>query len=249
MNETTIQLPEMNAATITQWYSRRCRSQEQAILKQGVQAPDAPLAGPERLPAAMQKSPDLYSENSAEAHIFILPPNTAGKAKLKGRLQPRPSSQAPPFHPALPAQTAPAPVITLPFILTSGQLPAVAGPSQVMAAPGSSQVMALNMPLPPPLPQSTQLHTSSVPYTTQQYRKRKQERERSGTFTRKYVKKTDVILCKKCNKERRHPSHQQYFGNWYCEESETQSYSEWRAVLEKRGYGRKKTGSDNPPAP
>uniref|UniRef100_A0A8C1T7V1 Ependymin-like 1 n=1 Tax=Cyprinus carpio TaxID=7962 RepID=A0A8C1T7V1_CYPCA len=29
---------------------------------------------------------------------------------------------------------------------------------------------------------------------------------------------------------------QQYFGNWFCKESETQSYGEWRSVLEERGY-------------
>ncbi|KAI9545072.1 hypothetical protein NQZ68_039591 [Dissostichus eleginoides] len=46
----------------------------------------------------------------------------------------------------------------------------------------------------------------------------------------------------KCNKDRKPPAHLQYFGNWYCQESETQSYEEWRAVLEQRGYGGKKRG-------
>ncbi len=99
-----------------------------------------------------------------------------------------------------------------------------------------------NLPLPSAMPPSAQTQTSSqdVPYSTQQYRKRKQEREQTGTVTRKYVRKTDVILCRKCNKERKPPSHLQYFGNWYCKESETQSYGEWRAVLEERGYRKKK---------
>ncbi|KAI7790316.1 hypothetical protein IRJ41_008666 [Triplophysa rosa] len=96
MSETTIQLPEVNAATVTQWFSRRCKSQEQGILKQGIQSPDAPMAAPEKLPAAMQKEPTLYSGNLAEPHLFILPPNTAGEAKLKGRSQPQAISQAPP---------------------------------------------------------------------------------------------------------------------------------------------------------
>ncbi|KAL3052064.1 hypothetical protein OYC64_004757 [Pagothenia borchgrevinki] len=55
MTETTIQLPEVNVATVTQWFSRRCRSQEQQVLKQGIPAPDAPMAGPEQLLVAMQK--------------------------------------------------------------------------------------------------------------------------------------------------------------------------------------------------
>ncbi|XP_057184274.1 ras-associated and pleckstrin homology domains-containing protein 1-like [Triplophysa rosa] len=204
MSETTIQLPEVNAATVTQWFSRRCKSQEQEILKQGIQSPDAPMAAHEKLPAAMQKEPTLYSGNLAEPHLFILPPNTAGEAKLKGRSQPQAISQAPPSHQGLPVIAPALPV----FILPSVQLP------------------------------------------TLQYRKRKQKREEdTGTVTRQYVRKTDVILCKKCNNERKPPSHLQYFGNWYCRESETQSYDEWRAVLEKRGYRKnKQTGNDNPPA-
>ncbi|KAK7157016.1 hypothetical protein R3I94_006926 [Phoxinus phoxinus] len=238
MSETTIQLPEVNAATVTQWFSRRCKSQEQVILKQGIQAPEAPMAGPENLPAAMQKGQTLYSANLAEPHLFVLPPNTAGEAKLKGRSQPQAIFQAPPSS-RLPV-IAPAPPVSLPFIVPPVQPPTV---------PGTSQVMFFNLPLPSPMPPSAQTQTSSqaVPYSTQQYRKRKQEREHTGTVTRKYVRKTDVILCRKCNKERKPPSHLQYFGNWYCEESETQSYDEWRAVLMERGYRKKKPGNDNPP--
>ncbi|KAK9957917.1 hypothetical protein ABG768_028069 [Culter alburnus] len=254
MSETTIQLPEVNAATVTQWFSRRCKSQEQEILKQGIQAPDAPMAGPEELPAAIQKGPTLYSGSLAEPHLFILPPNTAGEAKLKGRSQPQAISKAPPSHQGLPViarPIAPALPFSLPFILPSVQLPTVidaSAPSSTV--PGTSQVMFFNLPLPSAMPPSAQTQTSSqaVPYSTQQYRKRKQERELTGTVTRKYVRKTDVILCKKCKKERRPPSHLQYFGNWYCKESETQSYGEWRAVLEERGYRKKKPGNDNPPA-
>ncbi|XP_026110190.1 uncharacterized protein LOC113083135 [Carassius auratus] len=250
MSETTIQLPEVNAATVTQWFSRRGKSQEQEILKQGIQAPDAPMAGPETLPAALQKGPTLYPGNLAKPHLFILPPNTAGKAKLKGRSQPQAISQAPTSHQGLPV-IAPALPVSLPFILPSVQLPTVIGtcaPSTTV--PGTSQVMFFNLPLPSVMPPSAQTPTSGqdVPYSTQQYRKRKLERERTGTVTRKYVKKTDVILCRKCNKERKPPSHLQYFGNWFCKESETQSYDEWRAVLQERGYRKKKKGNGNPPA-
>ncbi|AWO96044.1 Hypothetical protein SMAX5B_006830 [Scophthalmus maximus] len=105
-----------------------------------------------------------------------------------------------------------------------------------------------NLPLPSAIPPSTVTQTQAVPYITQQYRQRRQESERTGTFKRKYERKTDVILCKKCLRERKPPSHLQYFGNWYCEESETQTYVEWRTGLEKLGFGKKKPGNDNPPA-
>ncbi|XP_073719234.1 uncharacterized protein [Misgurnus anguillicaudatus] len=248
MRETTIQLPQMNASTISDWFSKRDKSQDVGVTKQGINFPDAPMAGPEKLPAALQKGPTLFSGSLAEPHLFVLPRNTAGEAKLKRRSQPPAITQAPPSHQRLPI-IAPAIPVSLPFILPSLQLPTVVDTSS--SVPGTSQVVFFNVPLPSAMPPSAQTQTSSqaVPYSTQQYRKRKQMREDTGTVTRKYVRKTDVILCRKCNKERKPPSHLQYFGNWYCKETETQSYAEWRAVLEGRGYGKKKTGNDNPPAP
>ncbi|XP_073671681.1 uncharacterized protein [Paramisgurnus dabryanus] len=233
MRETTIQLPQMNASTISDWFSKRYKSQDVRVTKQGINFPDAPMAGPEKLPAALQKGPTLFPGSLAEPHLFVLPRNTAGEAKLKRRSQPPAISQAPPSHQKLPI-IAPAIPVSLPFILPSLQLPTVVDTSS--SVPGTSQVVFFNVPLPSAMPPSAQTQTSSqaVPYSTQQYRKRKQMREDTGTVTRKYVRKTDVILCRKCNKERKPPSHLQYFGNWYCKETETQSYAEWRAVLEGR---------------
>ncbi|KAJ4921774.1 hypothetical protein JOQ06_025942, partial [Pogonophryne albipinna] len=234
MTQTTIQLPEVNVATVTQWFSRRCRSQEEQVLKQGIPAPDTPMAGPEQILVAMQKGTSLFPGSLAEPHTFVLPPNTGCEAKLQKRSQPVAISQVPPPPPyyALPF-LAPTPPFSTPYMMVpSVQLPQVPGPSQVV--PGSSQMMLLNMPL-PLVTQALTSGQSNVPYTTQQNRERKEEREQSGSGKRKYVKKTDAIICKKCNKDRKPPAHLQYFGNWYCQESETQSYEDWRAVLEQRG--------------
>ncbi|KAI9543825.1 hypothetical protein NQZ68_008873 [Dissostichus eleginoides] len=204
MTETTIQLPEVNVATVTQWFSRRCRSQEQQILKQGIPAPDAPMAGPEQLLVAMQKGTSLavwLSLTPLFCHQTLLVP------------------PPPPYY-AL-TFLAPTPPFSTPYMVPSVQLLQVPGPSQVV--PRSSRMMLLNM----PLASATQALTSSqsnVPYTTQQYRKKKEEREQSGSGKIKYVKKTDAIICKNCNKDRKPPAHLQYFGNWYCKESETQSH-------------------------
>ncbi|KAL2090453.1 hypothetical protein ACEWY4_015141 [Coilia grayii] len=43
MEDTTIQLPEVNTATLAQWYNK---AQETAVLRQGIPLPQAPLAGP-----------------------------------------------------------------------------------------------------------------------------------------------------------------------------------------------------------
>ncbi|XP_078805338.1 uncharacterized protein LOC110014613 [Oryzias latipes] len=79
MSETTIQLPEVNAATVTQWYSRRCRAQEKLILNQGIPQPAASMAATEKLPDPLQKGTPLQMGTSAQPHIFVLPPNTAGE--------------------------------------------------------------------------------------------------------------------------------------------------------------------------
>ncbi|XP_028298563.1 uncharacterized protein LOC114460884 isoform X2 [Gouania willdenowi] len=85
MSETTIQLPEVNAATVSQWYCRRCKAQEQDILKQGLPALQAPMAASSRLPPALQKGQTFTFGSLAQPHPFVLPPNTAGQAQLKGR--------------------------------------------------------------------------------------------------------------------------------------------------------------------
>ncbi|KAK5906920.1 hypothetical protein CesoFtcFv8_004823 [Champsocephalus esox] len=195
MTETTIQLPEVNVATVTQWLSRRCRSQEQQVLKQGIPAPDAPMAGPEQLLVAKQKGTSLFPGSLAEPHAFVLPSNTAGEAKLQKRSQPVAISQGhpPPPYYALPF-LAPTPPFSTPYMMVpSVQLPQVPGPSQVV--PGSSQIMILNMPF-PLVTQALTSGQSNVPYTTQQNRERKEEREPSGSGKGKYVKKTDAIICR-----------------------------------------------------
>ncbi len=77
----------------------------------------------------MQEGPTLYSGSLAEPHLFVLPPNTAGEAKLKGRSQPQAISQAALSHQGLPviapALPAPALPVSLPFLLPCVQLPTV----------------------------------------------------------------------------------------------------------------------------
>ena len=91
-------------------------SRRSQVLKQGVAAPDTPMAGPEKLPAAMQKGPTLHSATLAASYHFFLLPNTAGQATLNQKPQPRAISQAPPP----PHYITPAPV---PFFLAPVKLP------------------------------------------------------------------------------------------------------------------------------
>ncbi|XP_067281933.1 uncharacterized protein [Pseudorasbora parva] len=84
-------------------------------------------------------------------------------------------------------------------------------------------------------------HAVAVPSSKQCYQKRKLVQEKDGISARKNVQRSLYIKCRKCNKERIKSTHLQYFGNWYCQETDTKPFAEWKAELMKRGYGRKKT--------
>ncbi|XP_078802180.1 uncharacterized protein LOC105353958 isoform X2 [Oryzias latipes] len=168
----------------------------------------------------------------AEPHFFVPPPNTAGEAKVK--LEPQLQTQAPQ------KLDLPASLSSTAFIVPSGST------SLVLVPPILNVPFSVVMP-PPAVPIKVSLlpspqAASNTPYTTQQYRKRKMEAEKMGVVKRKYIKKTDAMTCSKCGGNRQPTSHRQYFGNWFCEATETQSYDNWRAELEKRGYGKKKEG-------
>ena len=79
---------------------------------------------------------------------------------------------------------------------------------------------------------------SDVPYTTQRYRKRKLEKEKEGIIKRKYERKK-TPTCKQCGQERKPPAHVQYFMNWFCGATATDSFENWKKEMTKKGYGRK----------
>ena len=88
--------------------------------------------------------------------------------------------------------------------------------------------------------QSSAVLTSSVPYTTQRYRKRKLDEERAGLKERKYERKAVGFQCKRCGKDRQSEGHEQYFGNIFCRATSSISFEEWKANLVTKNYGKKK---------
>ncbi|KAH3712187.1 hypothetical protein DPMN_041979 [Dreissena polymorpha] len=89
-----------------------------------------------------------------------------------------------------------------------------------------------------PQPMVTFLDRSNIPYTTQRYRKRKLEMEKEGITKRKYDRKK-VPVCKQCGQDRIPPDHVQYFMNWFCRSTATQSFEDWKTEIMKKGYGKK----------
>ncbi|KAK7940034.1 hypothetical protein WMY93_003360 [Mugilogobius chulae] len=156
---------------------------------------------------------------------FILPaPSLVPQAPV--RLQPAPATRlfqtVPTYHHSVPQVNHPVPQII--------QFP----------SPTIRQAPQFILPSPQTLSSLAPASRGQVPYTTQLYQQKKQKEEESGKRKRSYTRKSDTILCKYCEKDRNPATHHQYFGNWYCEATATQSLAEWRKDMEGRGYGRKK---------
>ena len=114
---------------------------------------------------------------------------------------------------------------------------------------------------PPVLPKLPQLHSANVVVvspsgpvtatpvaiavpavpilaTTQSYRKRKV----SAVPLKKYRPRTGASQCSKCQKDRTSATgHHQYFGNWFCPQTATETYEAWRARPQtEKQYKKKK---------
>jgi hypothetical protein len=163
-----------------------------------------------KTPDARQK-PTCLPSGEADPFVFHEPPSTIGMAKLKRRTK-KPTSTPRPLEPTP--------------ILPS---PALGGNAGItfQFAPSSSSA-------------TVQIPSSSVPYSTQQYRKRKQQQEDLGNRKRKYVRTATTVKCGKCGEDRIPPTHQQYMGYRYCQTKDAIPFAVWRDNLQRAGVARKK---------
>ncbi|XP_042627584.1 uncharacterized protein LOC109091091 [Cyprinus carpio] len=81
MDETMIQLFELNQRTLIQWFQRQQKNQEMSVLAQGLTPPDPIDVADTQLPPPRKKLDDVPS-TSGPKHQFILPPNREGQAPL-----------------------------------------------------------------------------------------------------------------------------------------------------------------------
>lgn len=115
MRETTIQLPDVNQTTISQWFIKR-EKKEQETLKQGITPPHQEATSSQPLPAAVPLPPALPQVSFPFPFTFVLPDNTTGRATLRGPaprcrpLQPKPVPPRGPV-PIQPKQTDRIPVV------------------------------------------------------------------------------------------------------------------------------------------
>lgn len=161
-----------------------------------------------------RQKPESLQSGLIQTFQFRDPPNTAGMARLKIR-HPKPTPPA-----AVPVMPRP---LLLPAIQSAVRFPVVLSPPSV-----TQPTWTLSQP------------GETVPYSTQQYRKRKAEKEQEGMVKRSYMKTACSVKCSKCGEERKPPTHQQYMGYRYCQQTDQVAFLEWRAALQAKGVARKK---------
>ena len=114
-------------------------------------------------------------------------------------------------------------------------------PVQVqLAGLPAPQIPVIIVPASAPQGEANLMADTAASRSRHYYLKRKQDRELAGNPTRKYVRSSKPIVSGKCGKSREAELHKQYFGNWYCQATESTLYEEWKEAHKNRGYGKRK---------
>nr|XP_055053697.1 uncharacterized protein LOC129438809 [Misgurnus anguillicaudatus] len=84
LQDTTLQLVEVNQTTLINWHNNKFKKQDQTLLLQGIDLPDPFSVAAEALPPASVRAV-APPQVQGEQHNYNLPQSTAGQAKLKRR--------------------------------------------------------------------------------------------------------------------------------------------------------------------
>ena len=203
MEETSIALLEINNATLTTWYNARAKRQERLLLEQGLKTVRPPIEASRELPPAR-----VRAEPTEPAP---LPPEQGHQFRLpaitvgeSSRVKRRLWPSSSQVPPPVPTAGAPGPV----FIL--------------------------------PAPQTTQPGTQPQPSTSFGqsrtniwYHAQQEKRKSKGQNVRAYKRTKAGFTCKKCGNLRTSEKHTQYYGQWYCADTDKETLEEWRSSRKK----------------
>lgn len=220
MQDTTLQLVEVNQTTLVQWHNGRVKKQDERLLLQGMDLPDPHGVAAETLPPASVRAV-APPQVQGDKHVYNLPHSTAGQARLKRRIC---SNTTEVVTPKLPT---PRPIIPRPV----GNLQVPVLPSSSLTVPLASHstptftlfVVPQN-PLPTapttpslvlPPPATVSLSQLPVP--------------------RPYHRKVEANTCRKCGQFRTAATgHSQFRGTIYCPVTETLSKEQWLEQVKKK---------------
>ncbi|XP_058625088.1 uncharacterized protein LOC131536281 [Onychostoma macrolepis] len=230
MQDTTLQLVEVSQTTLVQWHNGRVRKQDQTLLLQGIDLPDAFGVAAEALPPASVRAVAL-PQVQGEQHIYNLPQSTAGQAKLKRRTSCSATEAVRPKQ-TTPRPTIPRPVGNLPLVPVV--LPRPSPSPTVTLASQTTPTMTLIFVPQNPLPTTPATlhlnpqpsHVLPPPATVSQSQ---------PTVPRPYHRKVESNTCRKCGQFRTAATgHSQYRGTIYCPATETLTKEQWLEKVKKK---------------
>nr|XP_055039096.1 uncharacterized protein LOC129426670 [Misgurnus anguillicaudatus] len=218
MNETSLQLVEVNQNTLINWFNERKIDQQVSLLVRGLDLPHPIPEAQEPLQDAKRLRTEL--QQPMQLHQYKLPDSTAGQAKQRVI-----SIRQPPLRPKTPA----APGASLQMVSTGFQnvpllqfVPVVQGMPMVQGMPVIHGVqMVQGMPLMQPV-----LQPAVVQGTTSQ--PAPPGPSQGAMPKRPYKRTVEANTCKKCGQFKiAETGHSQYRGKVYCPQTETVSKEVW----------------------
>ncbi|XDV52295.1 hypothetical protein PO909_021038 [Leuciscus waleckii] len=224
MQDTTLQLVEVNQTTLVQWHNGRVKKQDQTLLLQGIDLPDPLGVAAQALPPArvLAVAPPQVQ---GEQHIYKLPQSTAGQAKLKRRITGNTTEAV------IPKLATLRPIIPLPVGNLQPQLPEPVLPSPSPTVPLASHttptLTLFVVPQSPlPIAPATPSFVLPPPATVSQSQ---------PTVPRPYHRKVEANTCRKCGQFRTAATgHSQFRGSIYCPVTETLIKEQWLEKVKKK---------------
>ncbi|XP_078795050.1 uncharacterized protein LOC144988490 [Oryzias latipes] len=262
MEETMIQLFELNQRTLIQWFQRREKNQERSVLAQGLTPPEPVAVAASDLPAPRQKMDEAPS-TSGPKFKFILPLNRAGQAPIlrPGR---RPaaatatataSSSSSAATDSMMCPITPATSVTafIPPVSAPGLLLGTIIPFPVMAVPTAYRFPGATTSSAGFVPPATAPAVPTVPVSrsTQKNRQRRALEEESGIHKRKYIRGVNYNTCSKCGQPKtKEYGHSRYKNATFCSRaSNGRSLDDWLAEQRQQHKGRSPPPPPPPPPP
>lgn len=224
MQDTTLQLVEVNQTTLVQWHNGRIKKQDQTLLLQGIDLPDPLGVAAEALPPASVRAV-APPQVQGEQHIYKLPQSTAGQAKLKRRITGNTTEAV------IPKLTTLRPIIPRPVGNLQPQLPEPVLPSPSPTVPLASHTtptftLFVVPQSPLPVAPATPSFVLPPPATVSQSQ---------PTVPRPYHRKVEANTCRKCGQFRTAATgHSQFRGTIYCPVTETLTKEQWLEKVKKK---------------
>ncbi|XP_076460318.1 uncharacterized protein LOC143293387 isoform X1 [Babylonia areolata] len=224
MDNTCLQLPDINQATVRDWVNKQAKEQEKQVLQHGLPYQPPALTANEPLPPALPLASTLDVGGEEDRHTYHLPESTAGSA------------------PTVRQRAAPVPIP-----VTFMQLPDTgAGTAQPQAFLVLSGVQTDTAGVPTIFQPVTAVPSQPVPKTTNWYRKKQQARQEAGENVRINKRHTPMYTCGKCKKPRlkevaEELAHTQVSGAWWCREVDVIPVEQWKAQRKASLAARKRT--------